>query len=81
MSSAGSGHHNISHISYQGDNSQHTLRKEVAGVLTKNILHTKKTLNPDRLPKVVLSPKLPLNTTSEMALPTRGTSPSSTHQK
>lgn len=26
---------------YQGDKSQHTLRKEVAGIHTKNSLHTK----------------------------------------
>ena len=34
----------------------------------------------DRLPKVFLSPQPPLNTSLDMALPTRGTRPSSTHQ-
>ena len=40
-SSAGPGHHNTSHTSYQGDNGQHILRKEVAGIHTKNSPHTK----------------------------------------
>ena len=34
----------------------------------------------DRLPKVILSPEPPLNTPLDMALPTRGTRLSSTHQ-
>ena len=34
----------------------------------------------DRLPKVFLIPQLPLNTPLDMALPTRGKKPSSTHQ-
>ena len=34
----------------------------------------------DRLPKVFLTPQLPLNKPSDKALPTKGTRPSSTHQ-
>ena len=43
ISSAGSGHHNTNHIPYQGDNSQHTLRKDMAGIHTKISPHTKNT--------------------------------------
>ena len=32
----GSGHHNTSYTSYQADNGQHTVRKEVTGIHTKN---------------------------------------------
>ena len=41
ISSAGSGHHKISHTSYQGDNGQHMLRKETAGIHTKKSPRTK----------------------------------------
>ena len=40
-SHVGSGHHNTNHTSHQGDNSQYTLRKDVAGIHTKNSPHTK----------------------------------------
>ena len=40
-SSAGSGHHNTKHTPYQRDNSQHTLRKDVADICTKNSPHAK----------------------------------------
>ena len=40
-SSEGSGHHNTSHTSYQGDNSQHSPRKEAAGIRTQNSTSTK----------------------------------------
>ena len=40
-SSAGSGHHNTNHTPYQGDISQHTMRKDVAGIHTKNSPCTK----------------------------------------
>ena len=39
--SAGSGHHKIT-LSCQGDNGQHTPRKDVAGIHTTNSPHTKK---------------------------------------
>ena len=42
ISRAGSGHPNLSHSSYQGDNGQHTLRKEVADKHIKNSSSTKK---------------------------------------
>ena len=41
ISSTGSGHHNTSHTTYQRDSGQHTLRKETAGIHTKNSPHTK----------------------------------------
>ena len=41
ITSAGSGDHKISHTSYQEDNSQHILRKEVADIRTKNSPHNK----------------------------------------
>ena len=34
-------YYNINHIPYQRDNSQHTLRKDMAGICTKNSPHTK----------------------------------------
>ena len=34
--------HKVSHTSYQGDNGQHTLRKEVADIYTKNSPRAKK---------------------------------------
>ena len=40
-SSASSGHHNTNHTHYQGDNSQHTLRKNMAGIHTKTALSPK----------------------------------------
>ena len=40
-SRVGSGHHNTNHTPYQGDNSQYTLRKDVASIYTKNSPHTK----------------------------------------
>ena len=41
MSSASSGHYNTKHTPYQGDNGQYTLRKDVAGIHTKNSPRTK----------------------------------------
>lgn len=41
ISMAGSGHHNTRSHSTSGDNSQHTLRKDVAGIHTKNSPRTK----------------------------------------
>ena len=38
---AGSGYHNNNHTFYQGDNTLQTLRKDVAGIHTKNSPHTK----------------------------------------
>lgn len=35
ISSVGSGHHNTNHTHYQGDNVQHTLKKDVAGIYIK----------------------------------------------
>ena len=41
ISRAGSGHHNTNDTNSQGDNSQHTLRKDMAGTHIKNSPHTK----------------------------------------
>ena len=40
-SSAGSGHHNTNHTHQQGANGHHTLRKDMAGIYTKNSPYTK----------------------------------------
>ena len=37
------------HTLHQGDNGQHTLRKEMASIHTKNSPHSKKILNPHKL--------------------------------
>ena len=47
---------------------------------TTNKVRTQPHPSADRLPKVVLSLQSPLNTPVDMALPTRGTTPSSPHQ-
>ena len=39
--SAGTGHQNVSRTPYQGDDAQHTLRKDVAGISTRNSSSTK----------------------------------------
>lgn len=41
MPCAGFGHHNTNHTPYQGDNDQHTLRKDEAGIHSKNSPHIK----------------------------------------
>lgn len=40
--SADSGHHSLTHSFYQGNNGQHTLKKVVTGICTKNSPCTKK---------------------------------------
>ena len=48
---------------------------------TTNRVGTQPHPSSDRLPKVIQSQQPPINTPLEMALPTRGTRPSSTHQR
>ena len=60
---AGSGHY-ICHSSYQGDNGQHTRKKQAAGIHTKKQPSHQKILNSHRLHRVTSTEKQPSKTTA-----------------
>ena len=53
ISCAGSGHYNICHSSYQGDNGQHTQKKQAVGIHIKKQPSHQKILNSHRLHRVI----------------------------